>query len=219
MPLRQAISAATAVSRIPDGSSVMIGGFMGVGTPNRMIDALVQSEARNLTVIANDAGLPGVGIGKLVSAGAIRHLTASHIGLNSEAQAQLNSGKMHVDLVPQGTLVERIRAGGVGLGGILTETGIGTEVADGKDVIEIDEKRYLVERPLRAEFALIAARRSDYVGNLDYVLTAQNFNPVMALAADAVIAEAESIVPVGVIPPDAVRTPGALVDYILERAR
>ena len=219
MPIRRAIKPQDAVARIADNASVMIGGFMGVGTPHRLIDALVAHGARGLTVIANDSALPGVGIGKLVSAGAIRHLIASHIGLNPETQAKMNAGEMQVDLVPQGTLVERIRAGGMGLGGVLTPTGIGTEVERGKQVVEVDGRPFLLETPLRADVALIAARRSDYVGNLEYVLTAQNFNPVMALAATTVIAEPESIVPVGVIPPDAVRTPGALVDHIVERAR
>lgn len=217
MHIRQAITPKEAAQKIHDGASVMIGGFMGVGSPHRLIDALLARGVRDLSVIANDAGLPEFGIGKLVSARAVRHLTASHIGLNPVAQAQMNEGSLEIDLVPQGTLVERIRAGGVGLGGVLTPTGVGTEVQNGKDTLEIDGKIYLVERPLRAEFALIAARRSDYVGNLEYVLTAQNLNPIMALAADTVIAEPENIVPVGVIPPDAVRTPGTLVDFVLGR--
>jgi acetate CoA/acetoacetate CoA-transferase alpha subunit len=219
MLVRHAIKPRDAVALIPDGASVMIGGFMGVGSPHRTIDALVACGTRNLTIIANDSATPGTGIGKLVSAGAVRRLIASHIGLNPETQARMNAGEMEVELVPQGTLVERIRAGGVGLGGVLTPTGLGTEVETGKRIIEVDGKSFLLEIPLRADFALIAARRSDYVGNLEYVLTAQNFNPVMALAADTVIAEPEAIVPVGVIPPDAVRTPGTLVDHIIERAR
>ncbi|MEM7721781.1 MAG: 3-oxoacid CoA-transferase subunit A [Pseudomonadota bacterium] len=219
MALRTAIKPEAAVDAIPDGASLMIGGFMAVGSPHRLIDALVAKGSKNLTVIANDAGIPGRGIAKLVSAGLVTRMIASHIGLNPEAQDQMNSGAMAVELVPQGTLVERIRAGGVGLGGVLTPTGLGTEVEDGKDVIEVDGKRFLLEKPMRADFALVASRRADYVGNLEYVLTAQNFNPVMAMAADHVIAEPGSIVPVGVIPPDAVRTPGVLVDQIIERAK
>lgn len=219
MPVRHAMKPSDAVAMIPNGASVMIGGFMGVGSPHRCIDALVACGTRNLKIIANDTAMPGTGIGKLVSAGAVRHLIASHIGLNPETQARMNAGELEVELVPQGTLVERIRAGGVGLGGVLTPTGLGTEVEAGKQIVDVDGKSYLLETPLRADFALIAARRSDYVGNLEYVLTAQNFNPIMALAADKVIAEPEAIVPVGVIPPDAVRTPGVLVDYIIERAR
>ncbi len=204
---------------IPQGARVMIGGFMGVGTPDRLIDALVEAGTGDLTVIANDTAMPGKGIGKLISAKAVAHLITSHIGLNPETQAQMNAGTLKVDLVPQGTLVECIRAAGVGLGAVVTPTGIGTLVEEGKQVLDIDGVRYLVERPISADFALIAARQADYVGNLEYALTAQNFNPIMALAAETVIAEPDHIVPVGMIPPDAVRTPAALVDYLIERAR
>ncbi|MHA3977510.1 CoA transferase subunit A [Halovulum sp. GXIMD14794] len=216
--MKPAIRATELAALVPDGATVMIGGFMGVGSPERLIDALVSCGRRDLTVIANDTALPGVGIGKLITARAVRRLVASHIGLNPETQAQMNAGELEVELVPQGTLVERIRAAGVGLGGVLTPTGLGTTVEDGKQVVEVEGKRFLLETPLRADIALIAARRADYVGNLEYFLTAQNFNPVMAMAGKLVIAEPEHIVPVGVIPPDAVRTPGALVDHILGRA-
>lgn len=167
---------------------------------------------------ANDTARPGRGIGKLITAHAASRVITSHIGLNPETQQMMLSGEISVELVPQGTLVERIRAAGVGLGGILTPTGLGTEVEDTKRVIEIDGKRFLLEVPIHGDFALLAAQQADYVGNLTYSLTAQNFNPVMAMAARTVIAEPEAIVPIGVIPPDAVRTPGVLVDHILERA-
>lgn len=219
MPTKAALKPEVAAEMVTSGASVMIGGFMGVGAPHRMIDALVERASSELTVIANDSGMPGHGIGKLVAAGLVTRMIVSHIGLNPETQAKMNAGEIEVELVPQGTLVERIRAAGVGLGGVLTPTGIGTLVADDKQVIEIDGKDFLLEPPLKADFALIAARRADYVGNLEYTLTAQNFNPVMALAATTVIAEPDAIVPVGVIPPDAVRTPGVLVDHILERRR
>ncbi|MGY3670901.1 CoA transferase subunit A (plasmid) [Marinovum sp. KMM 9989] len=219
MPTKTATKPAEAAEMVFDGASVMIGGFMGVGSPHRMIDALVERAPRGLTIIANDSCMPGQGIGKLVAAGLVARMIVSHIGLNPETQAKMNAGEIEVDLVPQGTLVERIRAGGVGLGGVLTPTGLGTLVAEGKRVIVVDGKDFLLEPPLKADFALIAARRADYVGNLEYTLTAQNFNPVMALAAATVIAEPDAIVPVGVIPPDAVRTPGVLVDVILERRR
>lgn len=219
MPTKIALKPEAAAEMVTNDASVMIGGFMGVGAPHRMIDALVAKAPRGLTVIANDSGMPGQGIGKLVAAGLVARMIVSHIGLNPETQARMNAGEIEVELVPQGTLVERIRAGGVGLGGVLTPTGIGTLVAEGKRVIEVDGKDFLLEAPLLADFALIAARRADYVGNLEYTLTAQNFNPVMALAAATVIAEPDTIVPVGVIPPDAVRTPGVLVDHILERRR
>jgi len=207
-----------AVEMIPEGASLMIGGFMGVGTPERVIDEIVRQGRGGLTVIANDTARPGVGIGKLVDHRLVARAIVSHIGLNPETQSKMIAGEMEVELVPQGTLVERIRAGGVGLGGVLTATGIGTLVEEGKQVVEVDGERYLLEKPIRGDFALIAASKADYVGNLEYSLTAHNFNPIMALAADTVIAEAQSIVPLGVIPPDAVKTPGVLVDHLLERA-
>ncbi|MCX7301372.1 MAG: 3-oxoacid CoA-transferase subunit A [Rhodobacterales bacterium] len=216
--MKTALKPAAVAAMVPDGASLMIGGFMGVGTPERIIDALVARRAEGLTIIANDTAMPGRGIGKLVSAGCVARVITSHIGLNPETQAKMIAGEIEVELVPQGTLVERIRAGGVGLGGILTPTGLGTEVEEGKHVIEVQGCRYLLETPLKADFALISAYQADYAGNLCYMLTAHNFNPVMALAGAIVIAEAESIVPVGVIPPDAVKTPGVLVDHILERA-
>jgi acetate CoA/acetoacetate CoA-transferase alpha subunit len=216
--MKECLSAGAAAGLIPDGSTVLIGGFMGVGSPHRLIDALVARGARDLTVVANDSAMPGRGIGRLVSAGAVGRMIVSHIGLNPETQAKMISGEIDVELVPQGTLVERIRAGGVGLGGVLTPTGLGTEVEDGKQIVEVEGRRYLVEPPIRGDFALIAARQADYAGNLDYSLTAHNFNPVMALAADMVIAEPDVIVPIGAIPPDGVKTPGVLVDRILARA-
>ena len=211
----QTISLADAVALIPDGASLMVGGFMAVGTPERLMDELVRQQKRSLTVIANDTARPGQGIGKLVSAAAIRKLVVSHIGLNPETQKQMFEGKIEVELVPQGTLVERIRSGGYGLGGILTPTGVGTLAEDGKQVVEIGGKRYLLETAIRADFALVQAFQADYLGNLAYALSGRNFNPVMAMAADTVIAVSENIVPVGVIPPDAVITPAPLVHYLV----
>jgi acetate CoA/acetoacetate CoA-transferase alpha subunit len=209
------ISAKDAVARIPEGATLMIGGFMGVGTPERLIDELVRQGKRNLTVIANDNAMPGKGIGKLVDAGLVSRTVASHIGLNPETQRQMIAGKMAVDLVPQGTLIERIRAGGCGLGGVLTATGVGTIIEEGKQRVEVNGKQYLVETPLRADFALINAFLADYLGNLSYALTSRNFNPVMAMAADTTIVTADNIVPVGVISPDHVVTPAPLVDYLV----
>jgi len=209
------ISLQAAVELIPDGASVMIGGFMGVGTPERLVDELVRQQKRGLTVIANDNALPGVGIGKLVSAGVMRKTIASHIGLNPETQKKMLAGELEVDLVPQGTLIERIRAAGHGLGGVLTPTGVGTVVEEGKRRIDVDGKPYLLETALRADFALVQAFLADYEGNLAYALTARNFNPVIALAAATVIVDAEHIVPVGVIAPDHVVTPGPVVDYLI----
>jgi acetate CoA/acetoacetate CoA-transferase alpha subunit len=209
------ISVEEAVALVPDGASLMVGGFMGVGTPERVIDEIVRQGKRNLTVIANDTAMPGRGIGKLIGAGFVGRAIASHIGLNPETQQQMIAGKTMVDLIPQGTLIERIRAGGYGLGGILTATGVGTVVEEGKRRIEVDGKCYLLETALRADFALVHAFLADYLGNLTYALTARNFNPVIAMAADTVIATAEHIVPVGVISPDHVVTPAAIVDYIV----
>jgi acetate CoA/acetoacetate CoA-transferase alpha subunit len=214
---KKAISCIRAVEMISDGASLMIGGFMGVGSPHRVIEELVRQGRKNLTVICNDTGKPGWGIGKLIEAKLIRKLIATHIGLNPETGRQMIAGEIEVTLVPQGTLAERIRSGGCGLGGVLTPTGFGTVVAEGKQTIEVEGKKFLVETPLRADFALIAAHRSDYRGNLEYSLTARNFNMVMAMAADTVIAEPEHIVPVGVIPPDSVATPFPVVDYVIER--
>jgi acetate CoA/acetoacetate CoA-transferase alpha subunit len=209
------ISLHDAVAMIPDGASLMIGGFMGVGTPEPLIDELTRQGRRNLTVIANDTAIPGRGIGKLVSAGLIAKTVASHIGLNPETQQQMIAGTMTVELVPQGTLIERIRAGGFGLGGILTPTGVGTVVEEGKRKIDLNGKSYLLETGLRADFALVQAFLCDYLGNLTYALTARNFNPLIAMAADTVMVAAEHIVPVGVIAPDHVMTPAPLVDYLI----
>ena len=166
-------------------------------------------------MICNDAGVPGKGVGKLFDATLVSRLTASHIGLNPKAQQQMLSSQVNVDLIPQGTLVERIRAGGCGLGGVLTPTGVGTLVEEGKQKIEVNGKAFLLETALRADFALVHAFLSDYLGNLAYALTARNFNPVMAMGADTVIVTAENIVPVGVIAPDHVVTPSPLVDYLV----
>jgi acetate CoA/acetoacetate CoA-transferase alpha subunit len=209
------ISLKEAVALIPDFASLMIGGFMGVGTPERLVDELVRQGKRNLTVIANDTALPGVGIGKLVTAGLLRKAIVSHIGLNPETQQQMLAGKLEVELVPQGTLIERIRCGGMGLGAVLTPTGVGTVVEQGKRKLEVEGKDYLLEPALRADFALVQAMLADYLGNLSYALTARNFNPVIAMAADTVIVTANHIVPVGVIAPDHVMTAAPIVDYLV----
>jgi acetate CoA/acetoacetate CoA-transferase alpha subunit len=208
------VSAAEAVAIIPDGATLMIGGFMGVGTPERLIDELVRQGKRDLTVIANDTAVPGQGIGKLVDA-LVSRTIASHIGLNPKTQKQMLAGKMAVHLVPQGTLIERIRAAGFGLGGVLTPTGVGTVVEEGKQKVQVNGKAYLIETALHAQFALIDAFLADYLGNLSYALTARNFNPVIAMAADTTIVTAEHIVPVGLIAPDHVVTPAPLIDYLV----
>jgi acetate CoA/acetoacetate CoA-transferase alpha subunit len=211
----KAVSVEQAISLIPDGASIMIGGFMGVGTPERLLDELVRQRKSGLTIIANDAAIPGSGIGKLLDGGLVSAMTASHIGLNPKAQKGMLEGDVSIDLVPQGTLVERIRAGGVGLGGILTPTGVGTVVERDKQKIEVNGATYLLETPLRSQFALVHAFLADHLGNLSYALTARNFNPLMAMAADTVIVTADQIVPVGVIAPDHVITPAPLVDYLV----
>ena len=211
----QTLALEQAVARIPAGATLMIGGFMGVGTPEKIVDELVRQRKGRLTVIANDNALPGRGIGKLVDAGLVARTITSHVGLNPETQKRMLAGTMQVELVPQGTLIERIRAGGAGLGGVLTATGVGTVVEEGKRVVEVNGKKYLLETALRADFALVHSFLADYVGNLAYALTARNFNPLIALAADTVIVEAEHIVPVGVIAPDHVHTPAPLVDYLI----
>jgi acetate CoA/acetoacetate CoA-transferase alpha subunit len=216
--MHQALSLDQAVDMIPDGASIMLSGFMGVGTPDGIVKALAASGKGNFTLLSNDTARPHLGPGPLFKARCVKKLICSHMGLNPDVQEQYKSGDLEVELVPQGTFVERIRAAGVGLGGILTPTGVGTLVAEGKQVINVDGQDYLLETPLHADFALIAARSCDYVGNLSYMLTATNFNPIMAMAGDIVICEPEEIVPVGVIPPDAVKTPGVLVDHIIKKS-
>jgi acetate CoA/acetoacetate CoA-transferase alpha subunit len=206
------------VAMIPDGASLMIGGFMAVGSPEGVIDEIVRQNKRGLTVIANDTAMPGKGIGKLVAAKLLRKVIVSHIGLNPETQRQMMVGELEVQLVPQGTLIERIRAGGFGLGGILTRTGLGTPVQEGKQIVKLDGTEFLVEPALRAEFALVHAFVADYLGNVGYALTARNFNPVIAMAADTVIVSADNVVPVGVLPPDHVMTPAPVVDYLVANA-
>lgn len=214
----QTISLEQSVSMIPDGASLMIGGFMGVGTPERVIDEIVRQEKHDLTVIGNDTAVPDRGIGKLISAKLARKTIVSHIGLNPETQRQMMAGELEVELVPQGTLIECIRAGGFGLGGILTPTGLGTPVEGGKQKVEVRGKTYLLEVSLRADFALVHAFLADYLGNLSYALTARNFNPVIAMAGDTVIANADNIVPVGVISPDHIVTPAPVVDYLISNS-
>lgn len=203
------------VELVKPGMVVMIGGFLGVGTPEGIIDKIVEKKIGNLTVIGNDTAFEDRGIGKLVKNRLCKKAIVSHIGTNPETQRQMIAGELEVELVPQGTLAERVRACGVGLGGILTPTGVGTVVENGKQIIEIDGKKYLLELPLKADVALIKAKKCDYYGNLTYNLTATNFNPLMAMAADIIIVEVEEIVPVGAISPDEVKTPGVLVDYVV----
>lgn len=209
------ITVEKAMNAIHDGMTLMIGGFMAVGTPEILMDAIVEKGIQNLHIIANDTGVPGKGIGKLVEAKRVQKLTASHIGLHPETGAQMNAGEISVELVPQGSLAEKIRAGGAGLGGVLTPTGIGTDVEKGKQKLTIQGKEYLLELPLRADVALIRGSIVDEDGNVYYKGTTRNFNPMMALAADIVIVAAEKIVNVGELDPNSIVTPAPLVDFIV----
>lgn len=209
------MTADEAVAPIKDGATIMVGGFGNVGTPEILIDALVRSGARNLTVISCDAGRPGCGVGKLLNNNQIKKLIASHIGLNPDAGKMINAGKLEYELIPQGTMAEQLRAAGVGLGGILTSTGIGTIVSNNKQKININNKEYLLELPIKADFALIRGHISDKSGNTVYYGTAINFNPLMAAAATHVIVGACKVVDVGEIDPNHVVTPGIFVNAVV----
>jgi acetate CoA/acetoacetate CoA-transferase alpha subunit len=200
---------------ITNNSSLMIGGFLGVGTPENIINEIIEQRKEGLIVIGNDTSFVDRGIGKLIAEKLVKKVITSHIGTNPETQKQMIAEECEVELTPQGTLAEKIRAAGVGLGGIFTPTGVGTTVEDGKEVRDINGIKYLFEEPLSADFALLKAKRADSKGNLQYNLTARNFNPIMALAGKTVIVEVEEIVPVGSIDPNNVHTPGVLVDYIV----
>lgn len=205
-----------ALDNIKDGMEIMIGGFMAIGTPEKLIDGIVDKEIKDLTVIANDTAEPGEGIGKLIVSRQIKKVVATHIGLNPETGKQMNNEEIEVELIPQGTLAEQIRAAGAGLGGFLTPTGIGTIVEEGKEKQTIAGEDYLLELPISADIALIKAWKADKKGNLVYRKSARNFNPVMATAADLVIVEVENLVEIGEIDPDDVMTPAAFVDIIVE---
>lgn len=211
------ISIDQAIEKITDSAVIMIGGFLGIGTPETMIDAIVNKGCKGLTVIGNDTGYPEKGIGKLVVNRQVKKVIVSHVGTNPETGRQMHAKELEVELVPQGTLVERIRSGGAGLGGVLTPTGVGTVVAEGKPLIVVDGKQFLLEKPLRAQVSLIKADKADEFGNLVFRKTTRNFNPVMATAADMVIAEVNHIVSTGEIDPDEVMVPGIFVNYIVQK--
>ncbi len=204
-----------AVAKIKSGMTLMIGGFLAAGTPNKIVEALSKTDVKDLTIIANDTAYPDKGIGLLITNKQVKKVIASHIGTNPNTIQQLNDKELIVEFSPQGTLAERIRCGGAGLGGVLTPTGIGTVVEEGKQKLTIDGKEYLLEKPLHADIALIGANISDETGNLIYKGTTQNFNPMMATAADLVIAEAQEVVKTGEIPMENVHTPGIYVNYIV----
>lgn len=200
-----------------DGMSIMVGGFMAVGTPETIIEEIVRLNIKDITIICNDAGFVDRGVGKLIVNGQVKKLIASHIGLNPKAGELMSNGLMHVELVPQGTLIEQIRCGGAGLGGVLTPTGIGTMVEEGKEIIEVNGKPYLLETALRADLALLYGSHVDEYGNVCYTKTTRNFNPIMATACDTVIVEARKIYPQ--LDPDTVHTPHIFVDYIIEEGQ
>ncbi|CUK15796.1 Acetate CoA-transferase subunit alpha [Shimia thalassica] len=204
------------VARIGDGATIMVGGFGVPGTPMTLIQELVRQGARDLTLIKNDANEPGMGVDHLLRNGQVARLITTHLGLNTHAIGLMNNDQIKVEFNAQGILAERIRAGGAGIGAVLSDIGIGTELAEGKQVVEVDGKPHLVETALRADFALIHADRADPFGNLTYVATARNFNPLMAMAADCVIAEAETVTPLGELEADAVHTSGVFVDHVAE---
>lgn len=207
----------TAVDMISEGASLMIGGFLGDGSPDAIISSLLERPQGQYTIIANDTAFPDKGIGRLIVARKAAKVIVSHIGTNPDTQKQMIEESLKVELVPQGTLAEQVRAAGFGLGGVLTPTGVGTTAEDGKQKITIDGKDFLVELPIFADFALIRAKKADYLGNLSFCLTGRNFNPLMAFAARTVIVEVDELVPVGGMAPDEIMVPHAVVDYMVRR--
>lgn len=209
-------SISEAISCISDNSTIMIGGFMGCGSPKSLLDEVVKNGVRNLVVISNDTDFEGVGVGKLIASGQIKKLIATHIGTNPQTGRRINAGELEAELNPQGTFVERIRAGGAGLGGFLTPTGLGTIIEEGKQKITVNNKTYLLETPLRADVALVKAYKADTWGNLVFRGSGRNFNLAMATAADYVIAEVEECVEVGSIDPEEVMLPGIFIDAVVQ---
>ena len=216
--MNKIISFEEAVAKIKDGMTIMIGGFLSVGTANKMVDGIVESNVKNLTVICNDTAFADKGLGKLIANKQVDKVITSYVGANSASIEQMNNGELIVEFSPQGTLAERVRAGGAGLGGVLTPTGLGTMVAEGKDIITVDGKEFILEKPLKADVSLIGASVSDTHGNLTYRGTSQNFNPLMATAGDIVIVEAEKIVESGTFKPEEVKTPSIYIDFIVKLA-
>jgi len=213
--MAQVITVREAVSHVKDGMTIMVGGFLSNGTPEALIDALVEKGVRDLTLICNDTAFVDKGVGKMIVTKQFKKVIVSHVGTNKETGRQINAGELECLLVPQGTLAERVRAGGAGLGGFLTPTGIGPEVEEGKQKLVIDGREYLLELPLKADVALLFAERADKAGNLVYNYGKRNFNPMMATAAGIVIAEVGAVVEAGEIGPNEVVTPGIFVDYLV----
>jgi len=217
--LEKIITLDEAISKINNGMTVMIGGFLGTGSPDLLVDKIIEKDIRDLTVVANDTSFPDQNIGKLVVGKNVSKVIVSHIGTNPETGRQMNAGELDVVLVPQGTLAEQVRAAGAGLGGILTPTGLGTIVEEGKDIITVDGNQFILEKPIKADVAIIRAAKVDKKGNCIFDKAARNFNPLMAMAADVVIVEADEIVEVGSIDPNHVMTPHIFVNYIIKGAK
>ncbi len=215
--MTKVIGVEDAIRKIENGMTIMVGGFIGCGAPGQLLEEVYGKEVKDLTLIANDTGILGDALSQLIVHRCVSKLIATHIGTNKETGRQMSAGELEVNLVPQGTLVEQIRAAGAGLGGILTPTGIGTIVEEGKQKLVINGTEYLLELPIRANVALLNAYKADKAGNLVYRRAARNFNPVMAMAADLVIAQVDHIVEVGDIDPDEVMTPGIFVDYLVQK--
>lgn len=205
-----------ALAHVKDGAVIMVGGFMTNGSPHKIIDFLCKKGVKNLTLICNDTGVSDKGVGKMVFNKQFKKIIASHVGLNKETGRQMSVGETEVELVPQGSLIEKIRAAGYGLGGVLTPTGMGTLVEEGKQKITVDGKTYLLEKPLKADIALLFAAKVDRSGNMVYQGSMNNFNNMMATAADITIVEAGQVVDVGMLKPNEINTPGIFVDYIVD---
>ena len=210
------ISYQEALRHFCDGMTLMIAGFMANGSSERLIDAILAKGICDYTIICNDTAMPGFGISRLIDSKRVKKIITSHIGMNPETGRQMSAGELEVELVPQGTLAERIRCGGHGLGGVLTPTGLGTHVAEGKRILEVEGKEYLLETPLRADVAILHGTRIDSFGNVYYAGTTRNFNPLMAMAADLVLATAEEVVEIGTLEPECIMTSGIFVDYIVK---
>jgi len=217
--MKKIISLEDAVSKIKDGMSVMCGGFLGTGAPEAIIDEIIRQNIKDLTLIINDTSFINIGGGKLINHKLVKKVITSHIGTNPQSGLQMNSNELEVVLVPQGTLAEQIRAAGAGLGGVITPVGIGTLVENGKQKITLENKDFLIELPIKADVAIIKGYKIDHMGNILYNNSARNMNPLMATAADLVIAEADNIVEVGSIDPNHVVTPGLFVDFIVNGGR
>lgn len=203
------------IGKVSDGMMIMMGGFGLCGIPENLVKALLKQGTRDLTIVSNNAGVDDAGIGLLIANGQVKKMISSYIGENKALEQKMINNEIEVELNPQGTLAERVRAGGAGIAGFFTPTGVGTLIAEGKEVREFDGRKYVLERGLKGNVAFVKAHKADTHGNLTYRKTARNFNPVMATAAEYVIAEAEEIVPAGQLDPDQIVTPGVYIDAVI----